>query len=69
MNHSSGSAGQKGGSLRLIADNAETSETREVESLETMPTDAQAEGETPEGARGGGVDIATQRMETSRLPM
>ena len=61
MNHSSGSAGQKGGSLRLTtADNAEISETWESESPETTPTDAEAEGETPEGARSGGVDIATQ---------
>ena len=68
-NHSSGSTGQKGESLRLTADNAETSETREVESRETMPTDAEAEGETPEGAIGGGVDIATQRTEMLRSPM
>ena len=68
-NHSSGSASQKGGILRLTADNAETSEMREVESPETMPTDAEAEGETLEGARGGGVDIATRRTETSRSPM
>ena len=53
----------------LTADNAETSEMREIESPETMPTEAKAEGETLEGARGGEVDIAMQRTEMSKSPM